>query len=435
MANPDAESHRDYWLSQSRRISRRVNFAWCLEKLAAPLLVSALLGAVALLWVRREIPDWETGWFAASLGGLLLLLILVAFFVAARSFENPQQSLVRLEAQLQLNNALSAAHAGVWPWPKPVGKIDAGLRWHWPRLLVPPLGALALLAAGWFIPLPARPPHPVGSQEEPQAWKKLDAELAALTEEKAANEDYLEETRKKLEELRAQENDQWFSHSSLEATDALEKSHRSETGRVEQELERAENALEMLEQNAAGMNAEDHAKLADEFDQALEGLKNGAMKPNPELLKQMDGWNRENLRQISPEQLQQLQENLEKNQQAMKDARQGEGEAEGESLSENPSEVPGNGGVDRGPGHHPDVLGAEKAPLDTGEMKGLEAQDLSRALPGDLLQLQDGEHDLDLSNAPSQAGGDVGSTGAGGDRVWRESLDPSEQRALKRFFE
>jgi len=443
MANPNAESHRDYWLSQSRRISRRVNFAWWLEKLASPLLICALLGAVALLFVRREIPDLQTGWIAGSLGGALLLLILVTGFFAARRFEKPEQSLVRLEAHLQLKNALSAANAGVAPWPKPVAKIDAGLRWHWPRLLVPPVGALALLAAGLLIPLSARNTQQTGSQEEPQAWKKLDSELAALTEEKAVDENYIEETRKKLEELRAQKEDEWFSHSSLEATDALEKSHRSETGRVEKELERAEKALEMLEKNAGAMTADEKAKLAQEFDQAIEGLKNGAMKPNPELLEKMGELDMGNLGQLSPEQLQELRENLQKNQQAMKDAQQGQGEGEGEgqgpgegeSMSQNDPNGTGNGGVDRGPGHDPNLFGAEKDQLETGEMNGLKAEDLSRAMPGDLLQLQDGEHDIDRSDSSVQPGGDIGSTGLGGDRIWRESLDPDEQRTLKRFFE
>jgi hypothetical protein len=32
-------------------------------------------------------------------------------------------------------------------------------------------------------------------------------------------------------------------------------------------------------------------------------------------------------------------------------------------------------------------------------------------------------------------GGDTQATGKGGDRVWRDSLDPAEQKTLKRFFE
>jgi hypothetical protein len=81
------------------------------------------------------------------------------------------------------------------------------------------------------------------------------------------------------------------------------------------------------------------------------------------------------------------------------------------------------------------VLGTEKDKLDTGELTGLEAKDLSRSTPGDLLELQNGEHDVDRNTSRLTEGGDTAATGRGGDRVWRDSLDPEEQRALKRFFE
>jgi hypothetical protein len=81
------------------------------------------------------------------------------------------------------------------------------------------------------------------------------------------------------------------------------------------------------------------------------------------------------------------------------------------------------------------VLGAEKDAVQTGEMAALETKDLSRAAPGDLLELQDGEHDVDRSGSKITQGGNTEATGKGGDRVWRESLNPDEQRVLKRFFE
>ena len=94
----------------------------------------------------------------------------------------------------------------------------------------------------------------------------------------------------------------------------------------------------------------------------------------------------------------------------------------------------GSGGIQRGPGHDPNVLRGEKDPLDTGDLEALEAKDLSRAIPGDLLQLTDGEHSVDESDSKSSTGGSA-EKGKGGDRVWRESLAPDEQRALKKFFE
>ncbi len=438
--------NRDHWQSQAAAVARRVNLAWWLETLSAPLLVAAILGAAALLVLRREFPQLAPGLLAAAIGGTVLLMALASWARAARKFEKPEQSLVRIEAAMRLRNSLTAARAGVAPWPAPMAKVDAGLTWHWPRLLVPPLGALVLLAAGLFIPVTARGNAADAPPEQPQAWKKLDTELDHLTREQVVDEKYLEETRKRLEELKAQEEEQWFSHSSLEATDSLKKSHRAEADRVERELGRAEKALATLEKNAGAATPAEKNRLMEEFDQALQGLQNGAMKPNPALLEQMKNLDLKNMANLTPEQMEQLRENLKKHAEAMKNGKgqgqgedwadellAGEGEGEGEGEGDQPGD--GNGGIQRGPGHVPGVLGKEKDGLEIGAATGLEAKDLSQASPGDLLELQDGEHEVDQSASRASAGGAIKATGKGGDRVWRDALDPAEQRTLKRFFE
>lgn len=446
---PD-NAHRAHWHSQARRVARRVNFAWWLETLSTPLLAGALLGAAGLLLARRELHQVALWQWAAFTAGAVILLALGALAWAARKFEKPAQSLVRIEASMKLRNALSAATAGVAPWPPPAGKTDAGLTWQWPRLLVPPLGALALLAAGLFLPVSARVARPVAPSEQPQAWKQLANELDHLAKEEVVDEKYLEETRKRLEELKAQKEEQWFSHSSLEATDSLKKSHRAETERVDRDLGRAEKALGDLEKNVGSANQSEKNRLMEEFDQALQGLQNGAMKPNPALLEQMKQLDLKDLAKLSPEQLDQLRENLKKHAKAMKDgkagasddwsdellAEDGDGGGHGKDGKDgkgNPN-GPGNGDVDRGPGHADGVLGQENAPLETGALTGLEAKDLSHATPGDLLELQDGRHEVDTAESNLSAGGETEATGRGGDRVWRDALDPAEQRTLKRYF-
>lgn len=442
---PTSENpNRDHWQAKARQVARTVNFAWWLETLSAPLLVGAILVAAGLLVVRREFPQVESWRLVATTGAVVLVLGLACWAWAARKFEKPAQSLVRIEAAMRLRNSLSAARAGVAPWPTPIEKIDAGLAWQWPRLLVPPLGALVLLVAGLFIPMAARSLHPAGAPEQPQAWKQLDTELDKLTKEEVVGEKYLEETRKKLEELKSQQEEQWFSHSSLEATDSLKKAHRAETERVERELGRADKALEALEKNAGAQNPAEKNRLMEEFDQALQGLQNGAMKPNPKLLEQMKQLDLKDMGNLTTEQIDQLRKNLKKNSNAMKGGkREGQGEGwsdellagDGQGEGDKPANGRGEGGVDRGPGHDPNVLGAEKDNVETGKLTELESKDLSRANPGDLLELQDGEHDVDHSPSAAAAGGDTDATGKGGDRVWRDALDPAEQRTLKRFFE
>jgi hypothetical protein len=439
-------SNRDHWQAEAKQVARRVNLAWCLETLSAPLLISAVIGAVALLVIRRELPDLELGILIAAVVGGVFLIVMICSVRAGKRFENSEQSLVRIEATMRLRNALSAARAGVAPWPAPLAKTNAGLQWQWPRLLVPPLGALVLLAAGLLIPMPAKGTNGPGAQEQPQAWKQLNSELDQLTKEEVIDEKYLEETRKKLQELESQAEEQWFSHSSLEATDSLKKSHRAETDRVERELGRAEKALNNLEKNAGSASPEEKKRMMDEFDQALQGLQNGAMKPNAALLEQMKQLDLKQMANLSPEQMAQLRENLEKNAQAMKNSKPGGEEGdwsdellgdgnEGEGDGKDGKNGRGKGGVDRGPGHDPNLLGKEKDSLETGELTGLQAKDLSKSTPGDLLELQDGEHDVNTDPSQRSAGGETQATGKGGDRVWKDALDPDEQRTLKRFFD
>ena len=429
--------NRDYWQSKARRVARTVNFAWWLETLSSPLLITAMIGAAGLLVVRREFSQLAPWIPAAFIATVALLLALGCWAWAARKFEKPEQSLVRIEAAMLMKNSLSAAQAGVAPWPAPSGKIDAGLAWQWPRLWVPPLGALALLAAGLLIPVTARSTDVSPAPDQPQAWKQLDAEIDHLTKEQVVDEKYLEETRKRLEELKSQEEEQWFSHSSLEATDSLKKSHRAETARVERELDRAEKALASLEKNAGATNQAEKNRVMEEFDQALQGLQNGMMKPNPALLEQMKQLGSKEMANLTPKQIEQLRKNLKQASEAMKDD-QGNGGGDDPSdellAGEGESET-GNGGVDRGPGHSPGVLGEEKDLLETGKLTGLEATDISQATPGDLLELQDGEHDVDKTTSKITGGGDTDATGRGGDRVWKDALDPAEQQTLKRFFE
>lgn len=446
--NPEeSATRRHYWQRQAAMVRRRVNLAWWIETSSGPLLLGSLAGAAVLLLVRRELPQiamWQTAGFTAA---GLLLVGLVCLLIARRRFETTAESLVRIEASMRMRNALSAATAGVAPWPAPGGRIDAGLQWRWPRLLVPVLGSLALLAAGLWVPVSGKSAAVKAGSDQPQAWNQLEAELDMLAKEEVVDEAYLEDTRKQLDELKAQEEEQWFSHSSLEATDSLKRSHEAETQRLERELGRAEKALAALEKNAGAMGQEQKDRLMEEFDQALDGLRNGAMKPNPELMEQLKGMDLKNLGNLPPEQLQQLKENLAKHGKCLGECNGGEGnewdedlmadgngQGEGEGEGKD-GEGPGKGGVNRGPGHAGGVLGNQRDGVETGKMEALAAKDLSRSAPGDLLELQDGEHDVDKGASAITAGGNTTATGKGGDRVWRESLDPDEQRAMKRFFE
>lgn len=453
MSHPVAA--KNAWQSQARRVALQVNVAWWLQRLSAPLMLGTLIGTAALLWFRRQHPEITVAqWLGLIALGFLLIGAVCAFLVR-RNFETPEQSMVRIEAAMRLRSGLSAAMAGVAPWPEVPRKVHAGLRWHWQRVLLPPLAALLLLGAGLLIPLHRLLPAPA-TPDQPQAWERTESELAKLEEEKVVDQEYIEEVRKKIEDLRAQDPQEWFSHASMEATDNMRKEHKAEAKRLEREMSQASKALEALQSNPQLADKE-KARMANEFDQAMKGMQNGAMKPNPALLEQLKGLDPNHLGKLTPEQLQQLQQNLKKNAEQLQcQGQQGEGgqgdewldelladgsepgeggEGQGQGEGEGEGEEPGKGGINRGPGHDPNLLGKASKELETGDMQGLKATDLSRSLPGDLLEVQDGKHDVDTSASKVSGGGDVSDTGKGGDRVWKDSLDPQEQKALKKFFE
>jgi len=62
--------------------------------------------------------------------------------------------------------------------------------------------------------------------------------------------------------------------------------------------------------------------------------------------------------------------------------------------------------------------------------ESITSQDLSDALPGDLLQLQDGDHHVDTSYQGARAGGAISNAGAGGERIWKDALLPDEKKAI-----
>ena len=438
------ETSAAQWQRLARRVSTKINLAWWLDKLAAPLLITTLAGSCLILITRRETTEFP--WLQTAIVGMLLFLgmALMAWWLARGNFESPDHALVRIEASMKMHNALSAARQGISPWPGMPGNVDDGTRWRWTRLLSPLFAAVLFLSTSIFLPVSARNDAAGLPPDEPQAWKDLQADIESLGEDQTVQEDYLNELEERVNRLREQNEQEWYSHSSLEATDALRKMHGSELDRMEQNLRKAERALKNLQQGEDKMSESASQRLLNEFEEALQALAQGKMKPNEELLKELKKLDPANLGQIDPEQFNQLCENMRKHaescQQCQGGGQQGAGAVTdtpdsllGEGPESNESQE-GKGGVNRGPGSAPGLLGDVSPDVDSGDLEGLDSGDLSKSLPGDLLKLQDDEHEVDKSKTGLRAGGKVESRARGGSRVWKESLLPSEKSALKDFF-
>ena len=321
MAEPTArESSQSRWLAVAQATTRRLNWAWFLEKLSLPLLVAGLIGSALVMFARREWVSFPWLPFAAITAGILALVVVIAWLIARRHFTSQEKALVRIESAMALNNSLTAAQQGIAPWPQIAEETNDGTHWNWPRLLIPPLATLLLLSAAFLLPISAKSNADAAPPEEPLSRQSLQASIDELRKDEVIDEEYLDELEEKVEELRKQPKEEWFNHSALEASDSLKEAHEQELKGLERDLRKTERALNALQNHSENMTPETRERLLNEFDQTMEKLNNGAMKPNKELLKQLSGLDPKQLGNLSQEQMDQLRENMRKQAQQMQGA-------------------------------------------------------------------------------------------------------------------
>ena len=190
--------------------------------------------------------------------------------------------------------------------------------------------------------------------------------------------------------------------------------------------------------------------LSKSLQDAAQGLSAGGMKPNEQLLQQLQQMQPSELGKLSKEQMKQLAGQLAKNSEALKKSLaqcpnfdpsgipgMGDGEGQGKKPGNGKKgEGPGKGGIDRGRGDAELTLSDDETNLDTKKMEALKSQlDAERAAPGDTLTVTDGKHEVDKNayQGPRQGGG-INGNGDGGTAVWQDSLMPSERATLKKYF-
>ncbi len=437
------------WQRQARRTAWKVNAGWLLESLT-PLLVGAgALGFAGILWMRSRQALMEPQQIQPWLAGAVPLLLITAWLMARRQFISASAALVRLESQLHLHNALTVAQLGRGTWPEIPRVVPDGLQWRWSRAGGPFVVCIVCLAAALYLPVnPAVVAMLPGV--EPQAWQQMDQWLEKLQEEKIITPESKEEQAGKIEALRDQPKEKWFSHESLNASDTLKEQLQRDLANQSQNMSKAERSLSALQNYADKLSEQAKEQLLKEFDDAIEGMKSGMLELDPKLLKELSQIDPKNLKSLSKEQLDQLRESLKNKSGTCEgmggkgfpgDGEEGDqpGEGLGEGLGEGQGEgeegdQPGKGGITRGPGTAPLTLSKDENDFGTDKNEAVSNQDMSRAQLGATLGLQDGRHDVDKTYTGPTAAGDAGNKGQGGQQVWRESLTPEEKAVLKRVF-
>lgn len=440
MSTNDSERR---WMRKASEVVAKVNVAWWVEKfnwlLLGFLVVSATVLLIVRSTVRSQLPSQPV---LLVLAGGILVAALFAWGWSRSKFIDRRKALVRLDDVFQMRNRLTSAAAGVGSWPEAIPEAKSrSLRWSIPVTWVPVLSGAAVLALAWWFPIPEQHSGTTVTPVEPGAWEEMEDWLATLEEEQLIDEESIEEYQEKIEELREQPEEEWFSHSSLEATDTLQESLAREIRDLASEMSALERSLDALQKYRSELSDGAKQQLQKEFEEALEALQNGGMQANEKLLSQLgeidpSQLGQESLGGMSAEQLQQLQEQLRKGGEALGSMEGMPSMAEDSSLQEGmPGQVPGPGmgGVERGKADAPLFFGDEDD-LRTESLEGVENKDLSHASPGEVLAIGESEREIDKTGKGPVSGGDVSSTGQGGEAVSRDFLMPDEQAVLKRYF-
>jgi hypothetical protein len=428
---------RQYWERTTALLAARINLVIWFERFAPVLFGICTLGAVSLYALRRLDRPVTWGW-AGVLGGVMLGSAIVRMMAAGRFFSR-QDARILLERQWGLDAALTAASAGVATWPPASARKSRVVAWRASGVSMWVVAAFALLGASVWLPVPLASTPPAVPIEKPPALTQTEAMLRELARADVASPESLEQLATQARELGQRPTEEQYTHSALEAADTLRDQTMSAIENLARDLESASSALAPLESSSGALADEVVKSASDQLGAALQGLRDGRIKPSENLLAGLNAAGAAHLRGLSPQQLSRLRNALNG---AAGRARGVAGAAGAGARIARPGDGPGqegpgpgDGGVQRGRGDAPLSFARDPSAAQNGIMQGLGNDDLSRATLGDLVETSKDRPDVD----PAKAAGPM-STGAiatparGGEAVWVDRLTPAERAVLKDFF-
>lgn len=414
-------------MARARGLKRHRNVARYLEIFLPLVFFLSATIAAALLLLRSLGAGVEFLWtiYAAA----LLATGVASWFVARTKFLHLADALVRLEEVGRLHNRLTAANAGVGEWPQPA-KVREPVRWRWSRLLGPFALSMILLMGAARLPVARARPHERFT-EQPHAWTQLESWLQTIEEAKLVEPEAVGKIREQLDELRDHPAEDWYKQHSLEAGDTLRDQTEQALRTMLQQLEKTDQALAAAAKTGEASSPAQLKALSDQLQNSLHGLEMGNLPLNKEMLTDLKKLSASKLKQPSASQLSDMRAKV---QAGARVAQQcvSPGANVKHALIE---EKPGDGGPGGGGGPAPLALKQDPTNLRTKETDTVSNDDVSQALPADLVGLERGEHDVDTAQeVRSRAGGGIASAGEGGEAIRRESFTPEEREVLQRFF-
>jgi len=445
---PDrSPSHAEtVWRRRAAHLALKLNFHHWLARVVPNVFVVAVLFTLLELF-RRE-ASLPTRWSAAFLllgSGVALGW---AWLQARRHFCTWEQALVRLETVLGLHNQLSAAQAGVLPWPEVRSTREDGYVENWKLILLPLLLGAAFGAVAHFVPI-HHLKMKAGSDliSEPPELTQVQNWINALKAADLVQPDRLQDMQSSLNKLRDRPPQDWYTQSNLEAANSLKELTEQSMTTLAHDLDQADQAVQSMQNSPGSSSAGDSLKpMQDQLRKADENMTSGNLPLNKELIDQLHGAETAHDANLSAAQLKALHDRLQKGklaahtapksnggvsqemEQAMAAAAQGQGAGRRKFM-------PGPGGIGGGKETAPLALQSREKTSPEGALTPVSNDDMSRASIGETLKITAGNQNVDpAAYGGNQTAGSAQTAGSGGEAVWRSTYDPQDADTLTRFF-
>lgn len=413
------------WRKTIKRLRVLVNAGWMWWMFSRWMV--AVAAVCGLLWwlLRLQSQPGAPVWI---LGGLSLAASVAGSWMwAERRWMSLEQACARLDSGWGLGNRLVSALQGVGDWPEVPRDRALPLRWRLETSAIPLALSLAFLGLAVFLPLPPPQPVPDFKRSELPEWRDMQSLTEEMREEEWVEEEAVRSIEEELNRLREKPMEDWYTPSSLEATDQLRTRLRQDAERLTKGMEQTSSLLALADQGRSLLNDSQKQQMQEMFQQLREQMAEGGLPMNPELLQQLRGMDLSQMQGIDSQQLQQLEQQLTERSQAMQEALR----AAGLLTDEADILMPGGVGED-----------GETAPLTLEDFANaaevavpvaLNPGDLTDSTIGDLVELRQAEHEEDREAVPTRAGA-LSSGGGSGEVVWDQDVLPEEEKVLKLFF-
>lgn len=448
MSSPAFDAHNStahgLWIRRAKRLQRQLNGGLVWDLLWSRLLTLTAVLTLTLFLLR--LVGWAL-WPVIPVAFMALALLFFSLRPTLRSrWFSTRDTLAIIDLRLRLDCRLTAAADGIAPWPDPatIPWPEKFYRWE-PRQTVGP-GALILILWGmaFLLPTPGTSRAEPYESSPPPAWDEVQTWLESLAGEEAFDPEALASLEETLDRLMAQDAADWFRHESLEAGEMLRERTREAMAEMADLLRETTRFLELARQ-ADALTPEQAARFQEQWLEHLDDLAASRLPLTQDLLDQLASLDVQQLPQLSPEMLEELRERMECAGGACT-AALGENGANGEAFGGPDGEdlaallawLEARGGIGQGPGPSPLTLAGELSPELPGTTEHLHNPSTDQATRGDYL----GAATTDIPDemitpwtGPAASGGTIASPGGEGDITWSQTLTPSEQEFLQRYFD